>query len=186
MRKELSHLTALARMLAALDEDIRVNPDPRIATRELLAVAIAHIESVTPIYDIQDMRSSQNPIAPVKDRIPSPLIAPEITGKRKPRAYHFRDVMVAYLHQHGLTHRAKLAKIGVERGIFASEKVALRGQTRLFRIWHDVFMSDGHGYFTVKPDASADAKPQWSSTPTRRPTTVKAGIPSSKVPKIQN
>jgi hypothetical protein len=157
------HLVALERMLEDLENDLRANPDPRLAIRERLVAVIACVESLSANDGDHENRSTSGVPIPSRHHVPSPLISPEVTGKPRPRTYRFRDVMVSYLHEHGSTHKAKLAKVCVERNIFPSEADALNAQTRLFRVWRDVFSSDGNGYFNLRLDAPSDTMPQWSS-----------------------
>jgi hypothetical protein len=152
-----SHLVALERILTELESDIRTNPDPRLATRERLVEAIACIKNLSAdivghVGGVQKMRlGTTHPT----------LVAPQVTGKQRPLSNRFRDVMVAYLHEHGSTHYRKLAKVAVERNLFASETEALKAQTRLFRVWRELFVSDGNGYFQLIPNSPPDAKPRW-------------------------
>jgi hypothetical protein len=157
------HLVALERMLEDLENDLRSNPDPRLAIRERLVAVIAHVERLSANDGDHENRSIPGAPTPPAHHAPSSLISPEVTGKPRPRTYRFRDVMVSYLHEHGSTHKAKLAKVCVERNVFASEADALGAQTRLFRIWRDVFSSDGNGFFNLRPDAPSDTMPRWSS-----------------------
>ena len=152
-----SHLIALERILAELDSDIRANPDPRFATREKLVAAIEYIRnlSANDANQVDDLHNRR----PVSHH--SVLIAPEVTGKPRSRSNRFRDVMVAYLREHGSTHHTKLAKVCVERNLFETEREALKAQTRLFRVWREVFVPDGNGYFQLIPNASTNAKPKW-------------------------
>jgi len=163
MTDKPSYLVDLQRILAELDHDIRANPDPRLAIRESLTAAIAHIKHLPVSGGSLPASSLRTTIGPLGLRSTSPLISPEVSGKPQSRTYRFRDVMVSYLHEHGSTHKAKLAKVGVERNVFASEADALRAQTRLFRVWRDVFISEGKGFFNVRPNAPVDTMPRWSS-----------------------
>lgn len=157
------HLVALERMLENLENDLRDNPDPRLAIRERVVAVIACVESLSANDGDHENRSTPGVPSPPRRHAPSPLTAPEVTGKPRPRTYRFRDVMVSYLHEHGSTHKTKLAKVCVERNIFASEADALGAQARLFRVWRDVFISDGNGFFNLRPDAPSDTMPRWSS-----------------------
>src|SRR5580692_465370 len=147
MSDKPSYLVDLQRILAELDHDIRANLDSRLAIRDSLATVIAHIKRL-PMSDWSQPASLLwTTTSPPGRPTSSPLISPEVAKKPKSRSFRFRDVMVSYLHEHGSTHKAKLAKVGVERNVFASEADALRAQTRLFRVWRDVFISEGRGFF---------------------------------------
>jgi hypothetical protein len=173
-----NYLSSLRHALQQLDEDIAVNPDPRVSMRESLRKLIStHEESLRPSAQRVVARvtpgnnQQQTPHVvvravsgfPVSGAAPQSAVHPTSPANpgRQSKLWRFRRATEEYLRANGPSHRTAILEHLESVGVMGTEKNPLQALGTNFNVWRQVFTSDGKGTFSVLPDVPPDARPLW-------------------------